>query len=66
MLERLAELSDVSVGMLSYIERGPTSPSLRTLNKIRLSLDVPISALFEAADEPEGNGIEIRPELSRR
>jgi predicted DNA-binding WGR domain protein/transcriptional regulator with XRE-family HTH domain len=53
-LQRLAELSDVSVGMLSHIERGLTSPSLRTLNKIRLALDVPISALFEAADEPEG------------
>jgi transcriptional regulator with XRE-family HTH domain len=53
-LQRLAELSDVSVGMLSHIERGLTSPSLRTLTKIRLALDVPISALFETADEPEG------------
>ena len=53
-LQRLAELSDVSVGMLSHIERNQTSPSLRTLTKIRLALDVPISALFESSGEPEG------------
>src|SRR4051794_19021375 len=53
-LQRLAELSDVSVGMLSHIERGLTSPSLRTLTKIRLALDVPISALFESSGEAEG------------
>ena len=53
-LQRLAELSDVSVGMLSHIERDLTSPSLRTLTKIRLALEVPISALFESAGEPEG------------
>ncbi|SDR63462.1 transcriptional regulator, XRE family with cupin sensor [Rhizobiales bacterium GAS113] len=53
-LQRLAELSDVSVGMLSHIERDLTSPSLRTLTKIRLALKVPISALFENAGEPDG------------
>jgi transcriptional regulator with XRE-family HTH domain len=53
-LQRLAQLSDVSVGMLSHIERDLTSPSLRTLSKIRLALKVPISALFESAGEPEG------------
>jgi transcriptional regulator with XRE-family HTH domain len=53
-LQRLAEMSEVSVGMLSHIERDLTSPSLRTLTKIRLALKVPISALFESASEANG------------
>jgi transcriptional regulator with XRE-family HTH domain len=56
-LQRLAELSDVSVGMLSHIERNLTSPSLRTLTKIRLALKVPISALFE--NQPESEDVEF-------
>ncbi len=46
-LQTLADASGVSVGMLSQIERNLTSPSLRTVNKIRSALNVPISALFE-------------------
>ena len=46
----LAELSlksRVSVGMLSHIERGQSSPSLKTLERIRLALDVPLASFFE-------------------
>ena len=46
-LQSLADLSGVSVGMISQIERDLTSPSLRTLTKIRLALKVPLSALFD-------------------
>jgi transcriptional regulator with XRE-family HTH domain len=49
----LAELSlksEISVGMLSHIERGQTSPSLKTLERLRLALDVPLSRFF--GDEP--------------
>jgi transcriptional regulator with XRE-family HTH domain len=48
-LHSLAGLSEMSVSMLSQIERGISSPSLKSLTKIRLALGVPISSLFESA-----------------
>jgi transcriptional regulator with XRE-family HTH domain len=45
----LAELSlksQISVGMLSLIERGQTSPSLKTLERLRVALNVPLSRFF--------------------
>ena len=49
----LAELSlrsQVSIGMLSHIERGQTSPSLKTLERLRLALEVPLARFFERED----------------
>lgn len=49
----LAELSlrsAVSVGMISHIERGQASPSLKTLERLRLALDVPLGRFFEPPD----------------
>lgn len=46
----LAELSlqsQVSIGMLSHIERGQTSPSLKTLERVRRALGVPLARFFE-------------------
>ena len=51
-LAELSERSAVSVGMLSHIERGKTSPSLKTLERLRLSLDVPLVGFF-APLEPD-------------
>jgi transcriptional regulator with XRE-family HTH domain len=50
-LKALAKIADVSVGLLSQIERGISSPSLRTLSKVRLALDVSLAELFNP--EPE-------------
>src|SRR5438128_1600122 len=47
-LHSLASQAEMSVSMLSQIERGISSPSLKSLTKIRLSLGVPISSLFES------------------
>lgn len=47
----LAERSDVSVGMLSKIENGLTSPSLTTLQSISNALGVPISQLLRRFEE---------------
>jgi len=47
----LAERSDVSVGMLSKIENGLTSPSLTTLQAISHALGVPISQLLRRFEE---------------
>lgn len=50
-LQELSVASDVSVGLLSQIERGLSSPSLRTLTKIRVALDVPIGVFFSPPAE---------------
>jgi len=47
-LQSLASEAEMSVSMLSQIERGISSPSLKSLTKIRLALGVPISSLFES------------------
>jgi len=49
-LQQLANQSGVSSALLSQIERGLTSPSLRTLSKLRLALSLPSSFFFE--EEP--------------
>ena len=45
--EKLAELIDIETGSLSGIESGRHFPSLPTLEKIALNLDVELKALFE-------------------
>lgn len=45
-LAEISLLSQVSVAMLSHIERGQASPSLKTLERIRIALDVPLASLF--------------------
>lgn len=45
-LQELSAASGVAVGLLSQVERGLSSPSLRTLTKIRVALDVPIGVFF--------------------
>ena len=44
-LNQLAEVSHVSIGLLSQIERGRSIPSLRTLTKLRVALDVSLGTL---------------------
>ncbi|MDX6748597.1 helix-turn-helix domain-containing protein [Geminicoccaceae bacterium 1502E] len=44
-LSQLAEASQVSIGLLSQIERGRSIPSLRTLTKLRVALDVSLGTL---------------------
>ncbi|TDR89816.1 helix-turn-helix domain-containing protein [Enterovirga rhinocerotis] len=52
-LNRLAELSGLSVGMLSQIERGISSPSLRSLRLLAGALGVPMSWFFAEPEEAE-------------
>lgn len=59
-LAKLSERSDVSVSMLSHIERGQTMPSLRTLNRICQALNTEMSAIFPTKDhEHEDESAEI-------
>jgi transcriptional regulator with XRE-family HTH domain len=43
----LALRAGLSVGVISQIERGQANPSLRTLERLRLALDVPLMVLLE-------------------
>jgi transcriptional regulator with XRE-family HTH domain len=52
-LHRLAELSGLSTGMLSQIERGLSSPSLRSLRLLGVALAVPISWFFALPEHEE-------------
>src|SRR5690349_4334567 len=67
-LRELALRTGLSVGMLSQIERNVTSPSLKTLTKLRIGLDVPLSALFEDAGDapgPSGRHSIVRKQAAR-
>ena len=46
-LQYVAERADISVGLLSQIERGITTPSLRSLRQICTALDMPVGWLFD-------------------
>lgn len=50
-LEELGRRSDVSMGLISQIERGRGNPSFNTLVQMAHALDVPIGRLFHTAEE---------------
>jgi transcriptional regulator with XRE-family HTH domain len=50
----LAGATGLSVGMLSKIENGVTSPSLTTLQTLAHALSVPLTALFTGFEETRG------------
>jgi len=47
----VAKLADLSVGMLSKIENGMTSPSLATLRALSRALNVPVTSFFRRFEE---------------
>jgi transcriptional regulator with XRE-family HTH domain len=62
----MAKLTDLSIGMLSKIENGNTSPSLTTLQTLANALSVPLTAFFRGYEESReailtkaGQGMEI-------
>ena len=68
-LETIAARTDLSIGFLSQIERGLSSPSLRVLATLADVLGVGIAALFGASPSADGASDQIvtrglqRPEL---
>lgn len=50
-VSELAKASDISVGMISKIENGQTSPSLSTLQNLSDALNIPVTALFRQYEE---------------
>ncbi len=68
----LSKVTDLSIGMLSKIENGNTSPSLTTLQTLSNALSVPLTAFFrgfeerrEAVHTKAGEGVEIDREGTR-
>jgi transcriptional regulator with XRE-family HTH domain len=62
----LAKLSGLSIGMLSKIENGLSSPSLSTLKALSKALNIPVTAFFRKYEEerdasyvPAGSGLII-------
>lgn len=65
-VKELSEQTGLSIGMLSKIENGVTSPSLNTLQLLATAIGVPITSLFrryeeerEAVHTKSGEGAEI-------
>lgn len=59
-LKQVAEGASISVGMLSQIERGISSPSVRALRSVCAVLNLPVHELFggpPAAGDPESRRI---------
>lgn len=68
----LSEMTGLSIGMLSKIENGNTSPSLSTLQTLANALSVPLTSFFrqyeerrEAVHTKAGDGVEIEREGTR-
>jgi transcriptional regulator with XRE-family HTH domain len=62
----LANLANLSIGMLSKIENGLASPSLGTLQALSDALNIPVTAFFRRYEEerdasyvPSGSGLNI-------
>ena len=50
-MAQVAETAEISLGMVSKIEHGQTSPSLSTLTRLAHAARVPITAFFRGLDE---------------
>jgi transcriptional regulator with XRE-family HTH domain len=53
-LSALSQQSQVSVAMLSHIERGRTSPSIKVLDRLRIALGVPLADFFSDEESRAG------------
>jgi transcriptional regulator with XRE-family HTH domain len=56
-LQYVAERADISVGLLSQIERGFTTPSLRSLRQICTALDMPVGWLFDVPTSKQEDAV---------
>jgi transcriptional regulator with XRE-family HTH domain len=68
----LSKVTGLSIGMLSKIENGNTSPSLTTLQALADALSVPVTSFFrgfeearEAVHTKAGQGVELEREGTR-
>jgi transcriptional regulator with XRE-family HTH domain len=56
---KLAEMTELSDNFIALVERGQRSPSIHTLDKIAVALNVPLADLFQfEEDDPEKTNAE--------
>jgi transcriptional regulator with XRE-family HTH domain len=61
--KQMAEKSKLNINTLSMVEKGKTSPSIGTLQRLARALDVPIAEFFDTSESP--NKIVFTPQRSR-
>jgi transcriptional regulator with XRE-family HTH domain len=61
----LAMRAGLSVGLISQIERGQANPSLRTLERLRLALNVPLMVLLEGSGGSAPDQVFVRRHQAR-
>ncbi len=59
-IQELGQRTKLSTGMISQLERGLATPSVRTLRLLSLALEVPISYFFDHAPEAEPSPFIVR------
>lgn len=59
-IQELAQRTQLSAGMVSLLERGRATPSLRTLRMLGLALDVPLSYFFDTRPREAGPRYVVR------
>ena len=66
-LQSVARKAGVSIGLVSQIERGLTSPSIRSLRQLGAALDIPVERFFGDGEEAvvDGGGIVVHPRNRR-
>jgi transcriptional regulator with XRE-family HTH domain len=62
-IRQLAARSSVSAGMISFIERGKTSPSLATLQKILHALGTNLGTFFSGGREDQLGPVFLREQM---
>lgn len=58
-LKEVADRSNLSIGMVSQVERGNVSPSIRSLRAICDALEMPVIWLFQSHDELQADDSDI-------
>ena len=54
-LKKLANLAHCSESMLSRVENGSANPSIKTMHRVALALNMPVSGLFQGPDDEDGS-----------
>ncbi|MFA6264161.1 MAG: XRE family transcriptional regulator [Pseudolabrys sp.] len=59
-LKELAGLAQCSESMLSRVENGSANPSIKTMHRVALALNTPVSGLFQGADDDDDENVVLR------
>jgi transcriptional regulator with XRE-family HTH domain len=65
-LNEVAERSGLSIGLVSQIERGISTPTIRSLTQICQALEMPMRWLFEGEDAEGGGDANVVVKVDRR